>query len=517
MSNIPRNIKKSDFNSQSTIPAGSTFDFVINGTNIKIPVADMISAFGTAGTLEQLGEIVGTAVLSVSGTVNRIRNILGGAGILASVSPENGLQLDHNFVSGGAVDVLINPTAEQPIIRGIKAGPGVNVASDGNLIQVSAIELPVASNVVIVNAMGDFPDATEGVRTLADNTAYLVSAILTTSDRFIAGDNCVLYGADSATAGLIYTGTDTMFTGTSDSFKLTLISLTAETGQLFNVSTAASTGVFQLINVTIPSCNILGTVTNMQAIQITDIFVAGIISSGITFSGDIGVVLGSRNLFSITAGSVFDLGTAIINSGFSMGLTYSSLGAGSFFLSGLVDSGNLAAGTIGSISNCNVKGAGTALQGITESDALWEFSANNGIFDSINSILAVHGVSTIIIAAAGTPVIIGATWTISHASRFTGSAGGRFTYIGKGAHISISATITADLATGADNCTFYFYKNGIQESASAITREFDAGNPGNIGMLWQLDMDTDDYVEIWVENNDTSVNIDILNAIIGIS
>ena len=518
MSNVQKDTKKSSFTQQTTIPSGATFDFVSNGVNYKIPVASMILAFGTLGTLVQKGEITGLPVLSTVGTVNSIRNIVNGPGIALASSPEDGIKISHNLQDGDAgVPVLYRSTDESPIIRNLLAGTGVSVASVGNDIQIAATGITVASNIVIVNTMSDFPTASSGVITLEDDTAYLVSADLYTSDRFVAGDNCVVYGADSAVSAIAYTGTGTMFTSTTDSFKITLLSLTATNGQLFDVSTAASTGVFQLINVTIPSCDVLGTATNMKALQFTDISAQSIVSDGIAFSGDIGVVMGNSNLFAITAGSVFDLGTATINSGFSLNVTYSNVSAGAFFLSGLADSGNFATGTIGTLSNCNIKGAGTALSGIAESDALWEFSANNGIPDSINSLLTVHGAGTLTIAASNTPVIIGATWTASHLSRFTATAGGRFTYIGKGAHINLSATVTADLASGVDDCTFYFYKNGDQEASSAVVREFDAGDPGNIGMLWQVDLATDDYIELWAENNDTSVNILIVNAILGIS
>ena len=52
--------------------------------------------------------------------------------------------------------------------------------------------VPAASNVVIVNSMSDFPTAVSGVITLGDDSAYLVSANLSTANRFVMGLNTLL-------------------------------------------------------------------------------------------------------------------------------------------------------------------------------------------------------------------------------------------------------------------------------------------------------------------------------------
>lgn len=516
----PRNVKISEFITtlSGSVGADAKFTYIQDGQNFSITLSELLIVLGSIGSLESLGEVTGIPLLHSVGVTHYIRTLLGGSGTVANLTPEGGVKVDLNLESGtSGIPILTGVGSTLPVIRSLIAGAGVSIASSGNVIQISVSEIPTASNVVIINEMADFPEAEVGVRTLADHTAYLVSADLITSDRFIAGENSVVYGADTAVASLTYTGVDTFFTSTVDNFKLTLLALSATNGKLFDVSTVSSTGVYQLINITVESCKYLGSISNMRAVQITDIFCSEITTEGIDFSGDIGIVLGDRNVFNISNGSVFGLGTAIIRSGFSFALTYANLAAGSFFLSGLPDSGNLDTGTLGSLSSCSFKGSGTVLDGISEKDALWEFSNNNGFPDSINSLLAVHGASTLTISAPNTPVKIEDTWVCSHKSRLECSVDGRFTYIGKGSHLNISVTVTADIVSGVDICTFYIYKNGVQEASSAVVREFDSGNPGNLSMIWQIDLETDEYFELFAENNDTSVNILIVNAIIGVS
>jgi len=96
--------KKSDFTGKTLIPSGSTFDFVINGSNFKILDTDFFAALGVTGTIVQDGAVAGTPVLDTQGTVNNIRNLEDGSGVKSSVSPENGITLEHNFTfdSSGA-------------------------------------------------------------------------------------------------------------------------------------------------------------------------------------------------------------------------------------------------------------------------------------------------------------------------------------------------------------------------------------------------------------------------------
>jgi len=122
--------KKSEFVQQSTVLANSYLDYVVNGTNYKISYDNFVSGLGVTGTIVQEGSVTGTAILDVDGTVNQIRNLEAGPGIVTSVSAENGAKISHNFTaSADGLPILLNTTAASPTIASIVAGAGISIAA----------------------------------------------------------------------------------------------------------------------------------------------------------------------------------------------------------------------------------------------------------------------------------------------------------------------------------------------------------------------------------------------------
>jgi len=505
-------VKKSEFVATTTINPTDTFDFVVNGQNKKITFANLITALGALGVLQTKGSVSGAPVLDISGGVSYIRNLEAGNGIQVAVSGTDGVEVGHNlsFDNTGA-QLCVNPSVASPVFRSLVAGAGMTVVQSGNTIQFTATGITVASNIVIVNSMSDFPAPVAGIRTLADDTAYLVSADLTTSDRFVMGNNCVVYGADSAVCSLSYTGSAAMFTAANVNSKITLITLNAPSGTLFDIS-GTNANIFQFINSSVISCDEIGDFDGMGAVQITDVSFANIITNGMTFTNGLLIFVGTRNLFVIKGGTLFDLGTATFVSGFSLETSFIQDAAGTTFMDGLIDSGNMLSTALGTVFNCRLAGLGTALNNIAFDDARWEFLANDLIPNSRSSLLATHAGATITISVINTPVVVGATWVIEEEHRFSGTAAGRFTYTGVGASVSIHATITAEVAASSDDCTFYIAINGVVQANSGIQRTLTSGSPGNLGLIWAADLETNDYVEIFVENNDGTTNVVLVKA-----
>lgn len=102
--NNSRGRKKSNFPASTTIPSGSTFDFVSGNTNFKITIENLIGDLGVTGSIEQAGAVTGVPVLDVDGSVNKIRNLENGGGINIAVSPENGITLTST--AGGIFDSI---------------------------------------------------------------------------------------------------------------------------------------------------------------------------------------------------------------------------------------------------------------------------------------------------------------------------------------------------------------------------------------------------------------------------
>ena len=79
--NRGRGIKKSKFIAKTVIPSDATFDFVSNGENFKITIADFLTALNVTGSIVQVGDALDQPVLDIQGSVNGIRNLRAGTGV----------------------------------------------------------------------------------------------------------------------------------------------------------------------------------------------------------------------------------------------------------------------------------------------------------------------------------------------------------------------------------------------------------------------------------------------------
>jgi hypothetical protein len=239
-------------------------------------------------------------------------------------------------------------------------------------------------------------------------------------------------------------------------------------------------------------------------------------TGGFTFAGTNGIISVTDFISVLSAGTLLAYGTSV-NDAISIrnGIAYSQ--PGTYIMSGLADSGNIASGKLGNCINVRLIGDGSFAETITEKDNLWEFLHNDGIPDSIVAILASHAGDLITIVGVDTPVMIDDQWTFSHESRMSGVVGGVITYGGKGAHVGISASITAiGVVPNSRSFTFLLYKNGNPIVGAEFVRSFSNAGQGNLSIVWQEDLATDDELSLWVENTETADDITIDSIQLGV-
>lgn len=516
MTNASKDIKKSQFVEGTEIPEGSTFDFVANGANKKISKANMINEFGVTGSIEQLGEVTGVPVLNKTGTINQIRNVTGGSGVVASLSPLNGIQLDHNFTANAAgIPVLTDETEESPVIRSLIAGPGIGVASENGAIQISATDIVAASNVVIINQMSDFPTPVSGVITLADDTGYLISANLTTTNSFILGSNTSVFSSSRFVASITYNGTGTLFTSVDASIHVKDITLEAANGSLFDCSTSISQDILLFENCTVESCDKIGTVGGFSILRLQSLTFRDIKTDGLTVTGTSGQLFSTGVLAFLNGGTLFDLDSATLDA-FDCSHYFTIFAAGTFFLSGLVDSGNISSCGLGSVVNSRFCGLGTPLENITPDDDRWAFRGNDLIRDTKEyGLLSMASNTTqTVIAVATTPVLVAGTWVVEEESQFTGTTAGRLTYNGtKDFRSQFSASLTGGPVSGIRlDITFHLSKNGVDVAGSERTTVISSGDPVSTTIVWSVLFEPGDYIEVSVSNDSNTNNILISSA-----
>lgn len=506
---IPKDIKKSKFVEVLSAEQNDRFDFTRGAQNLAINFTNLAASLGVSGTLASLGEITAIPVLKQIAGINYIRSILAGSGIAVDVSAQDGIEISHNFtVDGGGVAVMINEGSSSPVFRSFVGGTGINVSGSGNTIQIATSGVAVSTKTVIVYSIDDFPVPVAGVITLLDDTEYQLQNDISTANRFIFGDGTVLSGSDGALITLEYTGTGAMLTAADKDIKITDLILTCSSGTLFNVTSSTGLHIFRHYNGSV-NCQDVGLLDNLFICYFFNL-IFNISGDGFTFTNNTTVFLMDTISINIPSGTGngFTLGTATFSS-FTLDKVLFNISTSGYEISGLAGSGNINAGGLGVINNTKSFGTSTFSDNISPYDDRWEAQLNSNIINSFDLMLATHGGATIVIATAATPVIVGATWTTEDAHRFTGTAGGRWTYVGKGTHVSVTASISADIATATDNVSFFLYLNGGQIANSQVTRSFSAGSIGNVVMIWDVELATNDYLELWVQNDDTNVNVNI--------
>ena len=133
-------VKQSDFTAQTNIISGSYLGFFANGYNYKITYDDFLSGLGVTGSIAQDGAVTGVPVLDVQGTVNYIRNLEEGSGVSINVSPENGIEISHNFTVDTTGESLVqNVSDPSPVIVSLAAGDGISVTTVGQTIEIASL------------------------------------------------------------------------------------------------------------------------------------------------------------------------------------------------------------------------------------------------------------------------------------------------------------------------------------------------------------------------------------------
>jgi hypothetical protein len=398
------------------------------------------------------------------------------------------------------------------------AKQGVNLFTAFTSINDNFTELFAVSTLtkrVVVNALSDLPAAVSGVITLAADTLYVqANDINLSTTRLVFSANTVYTGLDSLVVTLDYVGTLPLFTLSNISGSVRDLKVTHLNAPLFSFSDTGANAL-RVTNVSYAGSSIGTFGGSGSGMRLTN-FSGSATSGGMQFTGNWRVFIFEPTLSTIAAGSFIDLASATFDA-ISITETFLDYVAGSFFLSGALASANINTGGFAAISKANLKGAGTALQQVTPDDALFNFSNNNAIRDSrSDGLVSLQGntVATTI-AGANIPVLTAGVWVVGPLGQFSGSTGGRLTYIGgKDARLPItfSASLAPTVSTGIA-MSAYIAINGTILPESRRQGTGSAGGPTSITLPWQHTFSTNDYVEVFVENNTNATDILVSTAI----
>lgn len=531
--------KKSGFPGLPGVPAGSYFDFVINGTNWRIKDTDFYAALGVSGTIVQAGKDTATPILDTQLTVNRIRNLEtdGNSGVKATVSPTEGVYLSLDAQTVGTGVAVLNPKNH---IRRIRGGAGIAVGLSGDDILI-AVSAAGASNVVIISALEDFPTPIAGVITLAASTVYFIQETVDIgANRFVLSSSTVMTGLSSIATGIVSTTTSPLFTNSGGhANEISRLNVTAPSAVIFDISGAG--GSFNALDVFITSCVSVAVVSGVTSFRITEVVAA--VCSGNAYEltsvtsirfADIAVFVtgghfcnfaGVNDIALFTSifvqgytGTLFKLNAATFENFFLWLVDAHSTNPANLFIDGVAGSANIDVGGVGTTENVNIVGTFTGSANILSSDIRWNLAATaNNIESDVTALLSMQANATdTVIAVAGTPVLVAGTWVVEHDSKMTGTTGGRATYDAPDdKDVPITASVSVEPSSGgAVTISAQIAVNGVAVAGSKRSASASAGNAASITIPWNVILSTTDYIEIFVANESSTVDVLVSSAVL---
>ena len=513
--------KISEFVVDGAVTDDSLITYVKNGQNFTVTQAEYVTLFGVTGSIVQDGAVTGTPVLDKAGTVNNIRNLEDGPGILTGTSPENGITVEHNFAQDSVGSpTFLNPTASQPTFVSLLAGNGIAVEAIDDHITIAISDIAVATSTVIINEISDFPTAVGGVITLADDTDYFLTNDMTTADRFVMGENCQIRSVGTVITTLTCTNVAAMFTCEDCNIRYRQITLAHPNGPLFAVtsSTGAGIGIVFADNVVF-----IGDTFGSVSCRIFSIATAGLVftSGGLTLTATTMDVLGiNSSTIILLGGTAVDLGTTIFEN-VALDNLFVTLAAGTTFLDGALASANITAGGNGDVMGCTFTGTGTTLNNISSSDSRWFFSGNNTITDTRTDVLLSMqaNATATTIGTQSVPVLVAGTWVVELESQMTGTTAGRGTLdLNHSSKLPLLGSVTvAPVSGGSKLLGVCWAVNGTNVTNSLITANASSGVQTAIAVPWQVVMDPTDYVELWVSNETDTTDILVSSAVLRVN
>ena len=507
--------KISDFLDLSPIPQGGFLTYVVNGVNYKISLEEFQSTLGVTGSLNQVGSPIATPVLEKAGNANNIRNLENGRGAKASISPQNGIKLEHNFkFDQSGAPLMANPDLLEPVFRSLVAGQGINIAPQGDEIQISASDVVVGSQVVLVNELDDLPEPVAGVYTLADDTVYLVSSSLDFgSARIEMGDNTTIRGQSILTVILTSSTSDTFINRSGGGgCAVSNVSIRCPNAECFGYAGAGGgADIFILRSFVILDCDRIATINSPILWSGAGFVVLNATTRGFVISGTGSTLNVDSCVFNNFNGTLFDLTTSVYTFVDAENLNIVSNNPASVIVDGLPNSGNIAVGGQGTLRASSIAGTFTDNGNIINTDIRWDFSNVNVLPDSVNECyiaMPSNGTATTF-AAANIPTKLLGTFTPVKQSRFTADAAGTMTYIGV-QPISVTIAFTTTFikgGSGTQNFILYVYKNGSPDPNVRAQFASDNSRDPNISLTGVIDLVTNDVLELFIENEDNTNSI----------
>lgn len=239
-------------------------------------------------------------------------------------------------------------------------------------------------NHIIIKQETDFPTPdVNGYINLANFTTYKISGNITGDFKFICGVKTSFVGVDRVNDKLISTTTGVMFDmdgtiTTKSNILFGDLTIGCPNGTLLNVTSPTANQAVGMINITISATKNLGLINNISTWAMTNIVIRnGVTNSGFVVTGNNGTIKCRLAVFGNNVGTTFDF-TSSTNEVLDFNNNQISCSSGQTFMSAIPASITV----WGKMNDNAFTGAGTFINGVTETDNIWNFNGNLGITNS---------------------------------------------------------------------------------------------------------------------------------------
>jgi hypothetical protein len=387
-----------------------------------------------------------------------------------------------------------------------KIGNGIDLFKN-----LAASNLPT-QDFVFVQSKNDLPTPVSNVITLVDNATYFfINTIDLVGDRLVCGENTTIIGGSSENCRIKSTGLSASTALISSAWSLPMRNITIEHGTAIDLdATANANQALDWFGVNFTDCATCGTIEGYTNFIATD---CALLNCGtLTFDGTIGTVgfqscifdaAATKTLISIPATATITRRFRIIYSAFIVasgetGINVST--SASVPIEGYI------------LDTVNFSSGGTYTTGVAYTDNKALFSSCRGVINSSElSYYTMNGNATAtVIASSGVAYkILGTTTSQSITQKFT-NTNNRATFTGA---ISRAFKVSCVLSCTSGNNNqigCYIAKNGTVagETEMYITTN-GAGRAEAAKVQGVFELNTNDYLEIFVENSTASTNITV--------
>ncbi len=379
--------------------------------------------------------------------------------------------------------------------------------ASGNLLSAPSKQ---RSNYVLVKSAADLPAASGGIITLTAGTLYEVNGTIVLTNK-INLNGCYLIGRDANNDKLIYTpGSGELFTGTKGGTIRSMTLVANTTGsKLFNLDMTASE-ILVVRDAIVANCKDVGLVKGGYVCFFSVINYSGNIN-GITYENNSNLLLDNTAWFPTNTGTFEKItGTFVVIEklgGFSQPMG-SATGLDVSGITTITENGNL--------KNTAFMGTGTKVNGSFSSK--WEVEVA-GLTTEKDDVAAGNLYLTTAVAtnfsAANTPTKVLGTTTPVGLFRVGSPTDNQLMYTGtKTRRFQVIASLSIVAQAANKYFSFYIAKNGvILPESKQVMKLGTAVDKGSVTISCTIEITTNDYVEVWVENTSdaSAATIESLN------